>query len=604
MRSIVTSSLVVCLLAFSACGSSDPNAFETHIGKLEESGSRDVGISDLQRLVKGIASSPDNEARRKEFGTKVIPVFEKIWDEAEVHRLQMLEMARDMGVPEAAPIWKRAIQIDGRAESREAAVLALQGIREANATQMVPALIESFKSLLDSPTNDNKGENRGQIRLEHARTLGELGDVSAVPVLISALEQPVQKQPNAVHKEVVKSLGLLRDARAVVPILEVQFRVPDSAGTQSLGERAKRALAGIGEPAVDPTLAMLRGELDSVISLASQNGVELAIVKQTAAGILGAIGSPRAAEDLVAFMPREDCKAAAPGASKSKSKRKKRRRRGKRKHAKAGNEPDPAAVSLRAFVARALGFIGNESAVPALCACREATRNPADLWEITSALGRIGGDAAFECLSDIVQNGTYDPEVLPNSDFRHEIRWEGARWLTLAAQGDNVAKAKAIVATGAGDPRVSKEMARWQPALEVAEKCGDDLACHLGVLADTSKAPVAREKAAFEAARLGKGDPKVGEAIASAFKVRNVEARVSMAHLAASSMAGKHCQPCADALQDVMHSERDSKDRTMQLPWLIARQSISKLRASAASAPTPAPEPAQPATKAAAAAGK
>ena len=115
------------------------------------------------------------------------------------------------------------------------------------------------------------------------------------------------------------------------------------------------------------------------------------------------------------------------------------------------------------------------------------------------------------------------------------------------------------------------------PGIEVLEKCKADKACYLKAVSDTNGNWFAREKAAFELAKLAAGDAAVAEAIAQAYKVREVVARVSMALLTGRVMRGKKCQKCADILNDIMKGEKGSTDVSYQKAVFTARETIAKL---------------------------
>ena len=91
-----------------------------------------------------------------------------------------------------------------------------------------------------------------------------------------------------------------------------------------------------------------------------------------------------------------------------------------------------------------------------MCKCINATHNPADMFPITEALGRIGGPEAFKCLAETAKTGEYDPEALENSDFRHQIRWEAARFAILVASPEDLPTLQDALkgATADGDKKV------------------------------------------------------------------------------------------------------------------------------------------------------
>jgi len=562
MRKVVlTSMLAVAMVMGTACKQPDPNAYETHLAKIEDPGQRATGFRDLQKLVKAVASAPDNEARIQEFADKVIPVFESLWEQAPEHREAMLIMLRDMGHPGGAPVWNLALPLDGSAEARNETMLALEGIKKAKATASTGALITELTKLMDDPKNDS-GKEAGRLRMEIIDTLGELEARDAVPLLVKALKEPKDKQPVAVHRQAAKSLGMIGDPSAVDALLTASFRVPDVPSTTDIFNRTFLALVEIGRPALPGVLKMFRGEHVEVNELAAEHGLDVTGVQQTAAKILGGMGYKEPVEELVAFMPQADC----------------------------GDSPiatNPLDAGLRAVVARALGFIGDERAVDSLCSCSKSSHNPGDMWEIAMALGRIRGDKAVDCLVELIKSGEYDTEAVESSDFQYEIRWEAARYAVLAAGVKDLDKIKAAIA-GNTDKNVKNRMKAWDKGIELLEECKDDKACYEKTLQNASADWFAREKAAFEIARLAPGDEAAALEVAKAFKVRNPDARVTMAVLPVQMLGDKKCQPCVEAYDNILKAEKGSMDPKNQLAVLKARHAMAKLRVR--STPAPAAE--------------
>lgn len=567
MRKFVYTTLLAAVLAASAttaCKKGDPNALQTHVDKLAKPEARAEAFKQLERLVSGIATDPE-DSRRQVFADKVLPKFEEVYsdDDFAPYREQMLSMALLMKRPEAAGMWIKALEIDGSAEGHKQAKLALQGIREANATDAADQIIAQFTKLTENPSKDMAAGEEGALRYEMARTLGELEAKGAVEPLIKALSQPEETQPKAVFKAAIDALGQIGDPAAVDSLISVQFAVADAPGTQSLGERAVRALGAIGEPAVGKLLETMAGNNTKVNDLAAEKGVDVQIVQQSAVRILGVIGSPTATDAIIAYMPQRDC---------------------------AGDETvdlesdemadfdQSVAVSLRAFSANALGYIGDPKAVGPLCNCRNATHNPADTWEIISALGRIGGPEAFDCLGKVVTTGFYNPEDLPNSDFKYEVRWLGFRWMILAAPPARAGEIAPLLESN--DAKVKEEVEKlgYKAGIAVLEECKEDIACYERILADSTKGWFEREVAAFNFARLSKkGDAEAAAKLARAFKLRDPDGRVNVAWLTAVVAGDTPCPACAEALEAVMKAEELTKDATMQLPWLTARQTIAKV---------------------------
>jgi hypothetical protein len=548
MRKLAISSVfALSVFGLSACTPQDPNAFETHTALIKSTETRAEGFGGLQRVIKSIAAS-DNEERAKEFAQKVLPVFLEVWDEAPEFRIQMLEMARDMAQPEGAELWNRAIVLDGSAETRKGALLALQGIRDARAPGSVDAVIGELDKTLDNPSKD-KGELEGQMRLEYAKTLGSLRDPKGVDVLIKALEQSPDSQPTSVHREAAKALGDLGDARAVDALLAATLKIPDRQSTTDVFNRAMLALVAIGPDAVPGALKMFRGENKAVMEAAAKQGVDDAGIKTIAAKFLGALGDGRATEELVAFMPKADC---LPDA-----------------------DEDAEAGGLRMVIARQIGFIGDEGAVEALCGCALASHNH-DMFEVAQALGWIGGDAAVNCLAKVITEGEYSLDAVASSDFRYEIRWDAARFGIMAANADNVGVIETALAKNT-DPKVKQETEKWDAAIKLVMDCKKDAACYLKTLQDATAEWHIREKALIEVARLSTGDLAMAEEVAKGFKIRNPDARVTAAIMARRTADGKKCQPCADAFENVLKGEKGTMDAKMQLGVLKARHAIAAL---------------------------
>src|SRR5690606_21803733 len=171
MRRLVLSSLfALSVVATAGCKEPAPYAYETHIENIRNASAKGKGFSDLKDLVKTVITSPDNAPRLQEFVDKVIPVFEAEWDSSPEHQLNMLEMLRDIGRPEGASLWSKALgTLDGSEEGRKRVLVALQGIQRAKATGSTDAVLGLFEGLVKDPGKD-KGKAEGEIRRELART--------------------------------------------------------------------------------------------------------------------------------------------------------------------------------------------------------------------------------------------------------------------------------------------------------------------------------------------------------------------------------------------------------------------------------------------------
>lgn len=573
MRKLFAATLLALAIgAVPACKKPDPNSWDTHIEAIKDSSTRAQGFSGLERLVKNVATAKDNKAQFDAFGEKVVPAFEEIWDEAEEQQTKMLQVLLDMGHPAGSAVWNKALGLDGSSEARERTKMALQGIDKAKATDSVDAVVAEFEKVVADPKNDG-GERAGEMRLMMAETLGTLGDKKAVPALIKAMEQTVDTQPVAVHRAAAEALGEIADPSATEALVTVTYRVPDAPTSTNIGEKAKQALAAIGEEAVPKVVQMFKGEHDKVNELAATAGLEQYNVQMAGAGLLGVMGRESAVDDLIAYMPRDGC--VTDGGEED----------DKKKPKKDDDEEEPAvdenAGNVRAVIANSLGLIGDEKAVAALCPCAKSTHNPGDMFPIAEALGRIGGTAAVDCLVDVIKTGEYDQEAVANSDFVHQIRWEAARFGIHAAGADDIGKVKEAIEAASAEPKVAEEMKAWASGIAVVEECKKDKDCYLGKVKDASQDWIVREKSAIELMRLAPGDTAVAAEIAKAYKVRNPDARVTMVWATASMLGDgdTKCPECVDAIEGIMNAEKDSRlDKAYQLSVLSARYTIAKLR--------------------------
>jgi HEAT repeat protein len=527
----------------------DPREFHDVMTRLRDPSTRAEAIADINAIV--LAARQD---QRPVLVSILVPAFLEIWEHSPEQRLAMLRVSMLLHHDGAAPLWSRAIGLDGTASAFHATLLALHCVRSNRTTASTRAVVDALREVLARPQLDG-GAQSGGMRLELVRTLQALGGPEAVAILISVLEQPVEQQPVEVHREAAFALGRLRAAEAVDALLMVSLRVPDVLSTTNISERAKEALAAIGEPAAAPTLRMLAGEHDGVEQLAALHGLSPFTVEATAASFLGVIGSTSAVDPLLARLPRDGC-------------------RGERGRASRADDPGET-VSRRTVIAHTLGLLGDARAVEPLCRCATASRDPGDMYPIAEALGRIGGPEATACLARVVSKATYDEDAV-EPGYRHELRWEGARFLIMAASPDDVALIEERLSAPKRPPKVVERQAQWQPGLESLRRCRRELPCWLAVLSDAEAPWFVRELAAVHAARIGRGDPAVAHAIATAFAVVDPDARTTMAWLVRHTLPDRRCWDCVYALERTLKLGMPSVQ--YQRSMLEARYTIARMR--------------------------
>jgi HEAT repeat protein len=376
-------------------------------------------------------------------------------------------------------------------------------------------------------------------------------------LLIRTLEGP--ELPRSIQRGLVSALGRIGDPRAVDALIAVNFRIPDTPSTLSIGERSLRALGAIGEGALPGVLATFAGNNRRVNELVQQLGFEQELVRLVMLKVLAIIGSPRAIEPILQSFPRAGCG---------------------RERAPTDEYERMELLRARSFYANTLGFIADPAGVPILCSCNGVSEDPSDVWEIASALGRIGGEQALACLSTLVQSGRYDADSIGDAALEFEIRWQAFRWAIIAAPPSKVDALFSLLQAATPDVRVQIERNQLDVGLRPLQECGEDTACYREVLDDDRRLPFEREVAAFNLARRATpGDLELAAALAAAFETPDPEVRINMAWLAGKVAAGRACPECVHNLEAVMAAEDSTKSPMMQGAWILARQTIDKAHA-------------------------
>lgn len=530
----------------------EPSDLQTLLAALDDPARRAATLVELRRLALEIEAGNDPQARAAA-ASVLLPGLSNRFPIADLREREAgLVIALALAGPEAVSLWRLALRDGALAEIE----LALAGLRRAELHELDAELIDRLAAGLVN--FDPEASDDAKLVFSLISTLGDLRVTSAVELLIQTLEAP--QIPRTLARALVSALGRIGDARAVDALIAVQFRIPDQPSTQSIAERSLRALGAIGEPALPGVLATFAGTNRRVNELAKQH-IDEEIVRLTMLRALGVIGSARAVEPILASFPRAGCA---------------------REPAAANEDELMQAVSGRAFSANALGYIADAAAVPTLCACNGVSENPIDVYEIASALGRIGGEQAFACLVKLVERGRYHPDWVPTAGMEVQIRWDAFRWAVVAAPPSKVDALLSLLQAATPEVRAEIERLHHDVGIAVLRECGDDSTCYREVLDDVRRQPFERELAAFNLARRATpGDLELAAALTAAFETPEPEVRIHMAWLAAKVAADRACPACARNLEAVMKAEELSKDASMMAPWLSARQTIDKVHVGA-----------------------
>ena len=412
--------------------------------------------------------------------------------------------------------------------------------------------VDDLMRLVANPDSDKDGQARVQL----TAALRDSTDPRAVQALVTVLGVPQERQPAAVHRQAVTSLGALRAADAVDDILVAIFSIPDAPTTTNIAERAKVALASIGAPAVPSLVAMLRGEHEKINAQAESIGIPVPYVKMTAAQMLAALDAPGAGDALLEALEALPC--------------------------------DDSEFMERAFLARAVGRIGHAPAASNLCRCLKKDANPGTAFPAAEALASIGGETATQCLVDTITSARWDADLVASKEFEHELRWEAVR---LAALAGGAKAVPAIRKALAGNPKHVRERAkRFNPMLAALELCNDNATCLDEVIAELNANPFSREAAAHARARPESKSADLALAISNMFSARDPDVRVSAAVLTRRLAPRAGCPQCTASFRRVLKAEHGTMDARMQLSVIEARITIATVGDDATHVPFDVPE--------------
>ena len=208
----------------------------------------------------------------------VEPLIAALKDEDGTVRKYAAATLRKIGDERALDPLIAVLNTDENSEVRQ---VALGMLRD---TRAVEPLIAAF-------IDDNSKVDKDEV----AEALGALGDKRAVGPLIAALK----KDKHRIHPQwsIVSALGWIGDEQAVLPLIAVLKSGHSAGATNKYGtsyrETIRYALVDIGQPAVEPLIAVLQDKRASDVWV-------------HAAYALGKIGDARAVEPLSAMLNHEN----------------------------------------------------------------------------------------------------------------------------------------------------------------------------------------------------------------------------------------------------------------------------------------------------------
>jgi HEAT repeat protein len=441
----VVASLLVGVVALSACGKGDPNTPEYWVKQLQDRKARELTLREIRKdrlevHIDGLLVLLKEEgAHRPDVVQMLAQITEKF------------PAQRDRVGPAMGEVVDYAVSATSDKTAR-AKNLTNQRVCEAFGRLGYAAGADVAVRLLDSKDNS--------VRLAAVTALGKLRAKSAADKLIQIVEED---ENNFMVKNAIIALGNLAEDKAVPALVNKMF----FERAVSFYRESSYSLFQIGKASVQPLLELLEGKGDYLAKIAVKPNPW--IVKAKCLEVLSDIADARAVKPIMAVLT-------------------------------AADSGDPFQKIAQAKAASAAGRMGLKEAAPTL-------RKMAMEIDVTQAeypleALRLIGDraAAPELLRGGSREGYYaqckqefDEEACKNSEM--EIRTKRLSAGTqLATAGDLPTMEKMEAAEK--DAKLKEMVGKHKARLVAAKECGDKVPCWIGKLKDP--VPAVRDKAAFE----------------------------------------------------------------------------------------------------------
>lgn len=475
----------------------------------------------------------------------------------------------------------------------------------------------------------------GEIKIEAAKALGKLGDASAVPALIEAIDLGVgvgadkaSKDANSANKEIADSLGRLGDKAAVEPLLQLVTKSRDSyakvAAINALGDlgdaravadlskvamdeaeetyvnkKAVQALGNIGSPEAVPAIKkMLFHERKGVSFYSEASYSAYQIGRQAAAPLLAVLEGKD--EELNKWADDHDIYREALYAKAAQVLGDLNERQAiptlikQLTYSRPGSDPDAidtTALIVRRTAADVLGRMRATESVPALAkGLKEDEGNVRAVY--AAALVAVGDKRALPDLVACSLKG----EVMDKSaharkgcyvalsrlgDDKTLEQWEAwekaepALTSGVCMKGlDYDAKSKEAAQKHCDElaGNVVKILGENKARLVVAAECKEDSACWIGKLKDENA--MVRERAAMELGRIG--DPKAIVPLMAALSDRELEARFA-AIMATDWLASSSKEALEEAKKGLARLDEQIEQEKDKVHFAKINQDLTRL---------------------------
>jgi HEAT repeat protein len=249
--------------------------------------------------------------RDPEHATNAVRELQKIGDPVAIEPL--CDLYKDF---EAAPILKSIITLVKKAPKNPKGIQTLISALEftedkyhnatlaANALAHIKAMeaVEPLGKVLDRPMAIKSRANLA--KLASIKALGKLKDKRAVPYLIRTLERRPEQQDFMLNKQAAVTLGEIGDPSAISVLIRALFMASTIQGTSY--PMARVSLVRMGKPAVQPLLDALHGKDEKLNSMAKELEFKPGVVMGKVSRVLGDMMAAEAVEPLLALLKKSN----------------------------------------------------------------------------------------------------------------------------------------------------------------------------------------------------------------------------------------------------------------------------------------------------------
>jgi len=412
--------------------------------------------------------------------------------------VRIVSLLREMRDLRALPAFLKALE--WRSEMTEDhAVTAAQAIEDLEIPEAQKGeVVEALSTALDRINGARPDDNR--MRIHFIRALRDLGDRRATPILTKIATRMAEDQAFTINRLAAEALADLGDPEATPTMIKALYLFAPNNPMERMNDIGGQGLVQIGQPALEPTLALLRGENEQAQQIATsyirairQRNEDAAskmdprsTVIEEGCYALGQIGLRAAIEPMMEQV--------RPLTSMSV------------RDATGGGE------AQRQVYARALTCTTSLIQIN-----RQESDTPALRQTIIDVYSRIPeewppeapGAMRSQLLAATMH--TYDAGLL---DFLHgvaadrnglpDFRVVAARSYAFLAAKNDVARLRAIISAEPEGGEIRQLFEQSNPALDTANECDQNLACYIGKLDDAN--PTVVRKAAYMIGRFGRGN--------------------------------------------------------------------------------------------------